>query len=151
MRDHENEDNIDLLFSHVADVTTKSGQGFWYCPELGEFADSRPPPSYGGLLCEEMGLGKTVEVLALILLHKNRFRRTLIVVPPLLLQQWHSQIVSHVEPGQLTAAIAGASYDVHLLAESSASDASDGELPVDRAPCLSDSLNLCLSVHSMNM
>ncbi len=33
----------------------------------GEFRLRKPPPTTGGLLCEEMGLGKTVEVIATIL------------------------------------------------------------------------------------
>ena len=38
----------------------------------GEFRFDRPPIATGGLLCEEMGLGKTVEVLSLILCNPQR-------------------------------------------------------------------------------
>ncbi|KFY41750.1 hypothetical protein V494_02811 [Pseudogymnoascus sp. VKM F-4513 (FW-928)] len=67
----------------------------------------------GGLLVEEMGLGKTVEITALITLHKSRqdnvrtivdpytshdvvpIKTTLIITPPSILQQWESELARH--------------------------------------------------------
>ncbi len=43
------------------------GGSMFYFPEAGELRLQRPPHTSGGLLCEEMGLGKTVEVIATIL------------------------------------------------------------------------------------
>ena len=43
------------------------GMRIYYFPSAGEFRLRPPPKRTGGLLCEEMGLGKTVEVIALIL------------------------------------------------------------------------------------
>ena len=40
----------------------------------------------GGLLCDEMGLGKTVEAMSLVALRP--VKKTLIIVPPILIHQW---------------------------------------------------------------
>ena len=45
----------------------------------------------GGFIADEMGLGKTILMIGLMLC--NRMKRTLIVLPPVLLDQWSSQIL----------------------------------------------------------
>ncbi|CAM9858108.1 unnamed protein product [Ectocarpus sp. 6 AP-2014] len=98
------------------------GAPLWYFPLAGEFRLAEPPHITGGLLCEEMGLGKTIEVLSTILAnprdggshsslkHRKSLREqpdrhfdsarrlvsraTLIVVPVSLVGQWAE---GHVE------------------------------------------------------
>ena len=53
-----------------------------------------PNPSVnikGGFIADEMGLGKTIMVIGLML--SNFQRRTLIVLPPVLIEQWFEQIL----------------------------------------------------------
>lgn len=62
----------------------------------------------GGILAEEMGLGKTVEMITLISLHQRvmaaddeaheslvRSRATLIITPPAILEQWKQELQTH--------------------------------------------------------
>lgn len=44
----------------------------------------------GGMLCDEMGLGKTLQMIAVM--RKNFKKRTLIVVPKSIVQQWASEL-----------------------------------------------------------
>ena len=91
-----------------ADADADAGEEYYYFPLGGELRLQKPPSISGGILCEEMGMGKTLEVLALVLLDgKGRKKKavldksskvkdgfvvkssaTLIIVPSTLLSQW---------------------------------------------------------------
>jgi len=46
----------------------------------------------GGFVADEMGLGKTIMMIGLCLANFKHNRKTLIVLPPVLIEQWYSQI-----------------------------------------------------------
>jgi len=56
-----------------------------------ETNDNNPHNVRGGFLADEMGLGKTIMMIGTFL--ENFVSNTLIVVPPILIDQWHSQIL----------------------------------------------------------
>ncbi|WIA39293.1 hypothetical protein OEZ86_005411 [Tetradesmus obliquus] len=51
----------------VVSSVGERGQGVWWSPVLERLSHQVPPAPWGGFLAEEMGLGKTVEVLGLVL------------------------------------------------------------------------------------
>jgi hypothetical protein len=55
--------------------TFLDGGDYYYAPELGELRLEKPLERRGGILSEEMGLGKTIEILALILATKSESER----------------------------------------------------------------------------
>ena len=52
--------------------------------------EAEPIQNRGGLLCDEMGLGKTIQMIATIV--GNPLRKTLLIVPRSIIQQWESAI-----------------------------------------------------------
>lgn len=85
------------------------GGKYYYSPAIGQLRLDPPHKDVvGGLLCDEMGCGKTIEVLGLIvatlddlkeeaqnsaLVGCNTTHSSLIIVPPVLVSQWLSEIV----------------------------------------------------------
>ncbi|KAK8042518.1 SNF2 family N-terminal domain-containing protein [Apiospora phragmitis] len=57
---------------------------------------ARPSVAKGGLLADEIGLGKTLTALSLIASDKGPGRRTLILAPPSVMQEWQNQIGLHI-------------------------------------------------------
>ncbi|KAL0020479.1 hypothetical protein WJX77_009137 [Trebouxia sp. C0004] len=94
----------DQLFCQVSN---SQGDTFWYSPVLGRCSSHVDPMPQGGILGEEMGLGKTVEVAALVLSHPAAplqstcettrdgliaSRATLVVCPVSLMGQWAEEL-----------------------------------------------------------
>ncbi|KAH8149060.1 uncharacterized protein LAJ45_07036 [Morchella importuna] len=81
--------------SHVYGIVSKDLPALWRAAELPR----------GGLLAEEMGLGKTVEMIALLSHHampaaalaadRRNIAATLIITPPSILEQWKAEIAAH--------------------------------------------------------
>ena len=65
--------------------------GVKWCIE-NELRPKPPGNCRGGFIADEMGLGKTIIMIGAIF--TNFVRRTLIVVPPVLIQQWHNEILN---------------------------------------------------------
>jgi hypothetical protein len=85
------------------------GGKYYYSPALGQIRLSPPPVMKGGILADEQGLGKTLEVLGLIVASLHELKQeatrakleeggltpthaTLIIVPPALVSQWHAEV-----------------------------------------------------------
>ncbi len=67
----------------------------YYSPLLNLFRRTAFPDVYGGFLCSQFGLGKTVMVLALLL--ARRVPKTLVVTSTSLLTQWQAEISSKTD------------------------------------------------------
>ena len=97
-----------------------SKEEFYYMPLGGELRLVKPPHVTGGMLCLQMGLGKTLCMSALMVADKRaaaaasghagappavRSRATLVVVPTSLLSQWRREIAKSTLPGTLRVAV----------------------------------------------
>jgi len=80
------------------------GGKYYYSPALGQIRLGKPPSTVGGILSDMMGLGKTLEVLCLIVSTLQQLKdeareggdgcthATLLILPPALVAQWRKEI-----------------------------------------------------------
>lgn len=54
----------------------------------------------GGILADEMGMGKTIQTIALFMQDRTK-RPNLVIGPTVALMQWKNEILKHTEPGSL--------------------------------------------------
>lgn len=69
---------------------TERGKKVFFNQATNSSTQNRPAPVRGGMLCDAMGLGKTLQILALISMRPTR-RKTLVVCPASLVSHWISQ------------------------------------------------------------
>ena len=74
-----------MLERSKMDVKPHQQQGVEWCINR-EVVPSKYGPVRGGIMADEMGLGKTVQMLGVMLSHFQR--RTLILLPKSLIEQW---------------------------------------------------------------
>lgn len=107
---------IDPFWSPVLIPDTQPARFLWYSPLCETFRTDAPPQVSGGFICEDMGLGKTLECTALICAnpatsdtlaccedgplppHRRATKATLIVTPTSLVGQWFGELTSKTSP-----------------------------------------------------
>lgn len=75
-------------------VQTHQIYGVLWClrKELELESESELKLRKGGIIADDMGMGKTIQMIATIFLNFRYQPKTLILLPPILLQQWYSEI-----------------------------------------------------------
>lgn len=129
LTDHESHDQTeavrddkDAKFSLWKNTTKVNGKEVWYNVITGHEESEKPPPVYGGILADMMGLGKTLSVLSLVASSidaaqsfkikqaprelqdqgvRRNARGTLVICPTSVLQNWQEQFGTHILPGKL--------------------------------------------------
>ena len=91
--------------------TLPDGTRAWYSRMLDKLTRDEPPFVRGGFLCEEMGLGKTIVTLALVLANPQRAprasplissRATLVICAVSLVGQWATEVKERYTGGSLS-------------------------------------------------
>eukprot|EP01134_Creolimax_fragrantissima_P003731 CFRG3731T1 len=60
---------------------------------------------HGGILADEMGMGKTIQTIALLLSDVSPDKQNLIICPTVALLQWRNEIVNHVKDNGLSVCV----------------------------------------------
>lgn len=72
-------------------IQTHQIYGVLWCIRKERIANNANNKWKGGVLADDMGMGKTIQMIATILL--NFKKKTLILLPPILIQQWYDEIL----------------------------------------------------------
>ena len=85
---------IDFCNKNNILVKTYQIYGVLWCIRKEQEREEREPQNKcnGGILADDMGMGKTIQMIMTIFL--NFKKKTLIILPPILIQQWYSEILN---------------------------------------------------------
>ena len=77
---------IDFCNKNNIQIKTHQIYGVLWCIRKERATITNQRSLKGGIIADDMGMGKTIQMIATISLHFQK--KTLIIVPPILIQQW---------------------------------------------------------------
>lgn len=106
-REEASDLDVDALHPFYVEKKFEDGTSFYYSHYYGVLAEKfvpSPRDASGGILADQMGLGKTVQMIALMCEHpakKGDIKTTLVLCPLMIIDQWKRECENHTTNPQL--------------------------------------------------